>query len=73
MSITQLAFEQRKSVLLGLMFLVFYGAFSYLTLPAREDPQITIREAIVVTQFPGLNPERVENLITKKLHPKQER
>tara|TARA_A100000171_G_C2139703_1_gene153887 strand:+ start:3450 stop:6479 length:3030 start_codon:yes stop_codon:yes gene_type:complete len=50
-----------------LAVLLVFGGVSYFTLPAREDPEITIREAIVTTSFPGLNPERVENLITKKL------
>jgi multidrug efflux pump subunit AcrB len=44
-----------------------YGAYSYFTLPAQEDPSITIREAVVSTSYPGMSPERVELLITKKL------
>ena len=42
-----------------------YGFFSYFALPAREDPEITIREAVITTEFPGLPTERVEALITK--------
>ncbi|WP_246260811.1 efflux RND transporter permease subunit [Candidatus Ruthia endofausta] len=37
------------------------------TLAAREDPEITIREALVITHYSGMSSERVENLITKKL------
>ncbi|MEW6995158.1 efflux RND transporter permease subunit [Colwelliaceae bacterium MEBiC 14330] len=67
MNITQLAFNYRKSVFLILAVLLVNGFFAYFTLPAQEDPTITIREAIVSTSFPGMAPDRVEYLITKKL------
>ncbi len=67
MNLTQISFQYRKLVFVILAILLIYGAVSYFTLPAREDPQITIRSALVTTQYPGLNPLRVENLITKKL------
>jgi len=67
MNITQLAFTYRKSVFLIIAVLLVNGLFAYFTLPAQEDPTITIREAIVSTSFPGMAPDRVEQLITKKL------
>jgi len=67
MNITQLAFTYRKSVFLIIAVLLINGLFAYFTLPAQEDPTITIREAIVSTSFPGMAPDRVEQLITKKL------
>ena len=67
MNITQLAFTYRKSVFLIIAVLLVNGLFSYFTLPAQEDPTITIREAIVSTSFPGMAPDRIEQLITKKL------
>ncbi len=67
MNITQLAFTYRKSVLLIITVLLVNGLFAYFTLPAQEDPTITIREAIVSTSFPGMAPDRIEQLITKKL------
>lgn len=67
MNITQLAFNYRKSVFLIIGVLLVNGFFAYFTLPAQEDPTITIREAIVSTSFPGMAPDRVEQLITQKL------
>lgn len=67
MNITQLAFTYRKSVFLIIAVLLINGLFAYFTLPAQEDPTITIREAIVSTSFPGMAPDRIEQLITKKL------
>lgn len=67
MNITQIAFQYRKTVFFILALLLINGVFAYFTLPAQEDPTITIREAVVTTSFPGMAPERVEQLITKKL------
>lgn len=47
--------------------LLFMGAMTYLTLPKRENPAITIRQVNVTAQFPGMSPERVEDLIAVPL------
>lgn len=47
--------------------LMLFGVYSYLTLPAREDPKLIIREAVVTTAYPGLSADQVELLITKPL------
>lgn len=67
MTISEAAFRFRPVVLLVTAALMLYGAFSYFSLPAREDPKITIREAVVTTAYPGLPAERVEALITQPL------
>ncbi|AWB65402.1 acriflavine resistance protein B [Saccharobesus litoralis] len=67
MNLTELAFRYRKVVLTILCILLINGVFAYFTMPAQEDPTITIREAIVSTSYPGMSPQRVENLITRKL------
>ncbi|XQW85599.1 efflux RND transporter permease subunit [Thalassotalea piscium] len=67
MNLTQISFQYKKTVFLILGLLLINGIYAYFTLPAQEDPSITIREAIVSTSFPGMAPERVEQLITKKL------
>ena len=67
MNLTKIAFKYRKSVFLLLGVMLINGVFAYFTLPAQEDPTITIREAIISTSFPGMSPDRIEQLITKKL------
>ncbi|MFT2092216.1 efflux RND transporter permease subunit [Paraglaciecola sp. 2405UD69-4] len=67
MNLTKLAFEYRRTVLMIVTILLINGVFAYFTLPTKEDPTITIREATVTTQFPGMSPERIELLITKTL------
>ncbi|NQZ12464.1 MAG: efflux RND transporter permease subunit, partial [Algicola sp.] len=67
MNLTEIGFKYRKSVLLVVALLLINGIIAYFTLPAQEDPTITIRQAIVTTHYPGMAPERVEQLITRTL------
>ena len=67
MNISELAFKYKKLFLFIVVCLMIYGGLSYFTLPSQEDPTIVNREAIVSTNFPGMSPERIELLITKKL------
>lgn len=67
MNLTEAAFRLRPVVLLLTVALMIFGVSSYFSLPAREDPRITIREAIVTSVYPGLPAERVEMLMTKPL------
>ncbi|MFY0692770.1 MAG: efflux RND transporter permease subunit [Paracoccaceae bacterium] len=59
--------EKSRLTVLAMLALLVIGAMSYSGLPKRENPAITIRSAVVVAQFPGMEPERVENLIAVPL------
>ena len=65
--LTTFAFRFQRFVFSMAALLMAFGAWSYFTLPAQEDPAITIREAVVTTRYPGLGPERMEELVTKPL------
>ncbi len=67
MNLSALALRFRPVVYLVAVVLMGFGAFSYFDLPTRADPEVTIREAVVTTQHPGLSPLRVEKLITTPL------
>ncbi|UTF61925.1 efflux RND transporter permease subunit [Gilvimarinus sp. DA14] len=67
MNISELAYRYRPVLLLCLVLSVLAGIANYFTLPAREDPQIIIREALASTAYPGLSAEEVEEKITKPL------
>lgn len=67
MNISVLARQYARVVMLVVGFLTILGVVSYFTLAAREDPEITIREAVVTTRYPGMSPERVERLITQTI------
>ena len=67
MNLSTIAYRYKPVVLLAVLASMLFGAFSFFTLPAQEDPSITIREAIVTAALPGLPADRVEDLITKPL------
>ncbi|ERJ17460.1 RND superfamily efflux pump permease component protein [Salinisphaera shabanensis E1L3A] len=67
MNVSQLALRYWPVVLMLVVVANVAGVASYFSLPTREDPEITIREAVVTTYFEGLSAERVELLITKTL------
>ena len=50
-----------------LFFVIFAGIWTYWTIPKLENPEFTIRTAVVVTHFPGATPYKVESLVTDKL------
>lgn len=59
--------EKSRFTMFVMVGLLLIGALSYLALPKRENPAITIRTVIVAAQFPGMSPERVEDLIAVPL------
>lgn len=65
--LTQLALNYHRFTQVFLIMLVVIGYKTFMTAPSKEDPEIMIRNAIVVAQFPGMSPERIENFITKPL------
>ena len=64
MSITASAIRSNRvtAVLLGV--LLVSGVSAYFAMPQKMDPGFIIRTAMVVTQFPGASPDRVEMLVT---------
>ena len=69
-NITRFSLNNSRLTILFLLLVVFTGVFVYLDYPKQEDPSIVIREAVVMASFPGMSPERVEDLITRKLEEK---
>lgn len=67
MNISEIAFKYYRVVYAVLGALMLIGFISYFTLPAKEDPTITIREALITTNYPGMPADRVELLITKTI------
>ncbi len=59
----------RNSTLVLLVTVVFvgWGLYSYFTISRREDPEIKIATALVVTAYPGAGAEQVEQRVTRRL------
>lgn len=59
--------EQRHVAWVLLLGTILWGSYGYWNLPQRKDPDIPIREAMAMVEWPGMPAEKVEQLITKKL------
>ena len=47
-----------------LLLLLFGGWVQFNSLPRLEDPEFTIKDAMVITRYPGASPEQVEQEVT---------
>lgn len=65
--LARFAIEQTRFTTLLIFSLVVAGLAVYQTQPRQEDPEIKVRGAQVVAQFPGLAPERVEQLLIRPI------
>jgi len=61
--LTRFGINKSRLTVLVMIGMLFVGLMTYFSLPKRENPALTIRSAIVVAQFPGMAPERVEDLL----------
>ena len=69
-SLTRWALNNSMLVLMVVIIIVLAGPISFLSHPSREDPEITIRTALVTASFQGMSPQRMEDLVTRKLEEK---
>lgn len=62
-SLTALGINKSRLTVLIMIGLIIQGLLVYAGIPKRENPAITIRNAQVTAQFPGMSPDRMEDLI----------
>ena len=67
MKLTNIAIDNRTSVFIIVVIIVFLGLSAYLTLPRESAPDISIPLVIVSTQYFGVSPEDIESLVTQKI------
>jgi len=68
--ITAFALSNSRTVVMVILLVFTGGLFAFKDLPKLEDPFITIREAVVSAQYPGMPVEQVERLITRPIEEK---
>jgi len=68
--ITDFALNNSRTVIVIMLVIVFGGIILFGKIPKLEDPYITIREALVMAQNPGMSVEKVERLITRPIEEK---
>jgi len=66
-NLPRFALSHRAVVLAFLGVFLAVGVFNFSSMPRREDPEITIRDALVLTRWPGASAQRVDELITDPL------
>ena len=64
MNLPRFALTHRSIIFAFIVVFLVAGTFNFATMPRREDPEITIRDALIVTSWPGAPATRVEELIT---------
>ena len=67
MDLARYFIQYRTSSWLFATILLLGGVVSYLGLGRLEDPQFTLKQALVVTQYPGASPTQVEEELTYPL------
>lgn len=65
--ITTWALRNKNTVFLLMSILMFFGIYSYTSLPKELFPDIVIPTVMVQTIYPGNPPVDIENLITRQL------
>ena len=65
--LTRFGLEKNRLTIIVMIGLMLMGLSTYFNLPKRENPAITIRSVIVTAQFPGMSPERIEDLIAEPI------
>lgn len=68
--LTRFGLTKSRLTLLVMVGLIAQGLLVYGSMPKRENPAITIRSALISAQFPGMSPERMEDLIVKPIERK---
>ena len=67
MSIAKAAIDRRVVTGFTCIVLLCAGAVSYFSLGQLEDPEFTIKNAVVTTTYPGANAEEVELEVTDRI------
>ena len=67
MNVSRFAVRNRTTMMAIVAVALAMGLTTFKTMPRREDPEIVIRAAVVITNWPGAPAEKMEELITDPL------
>ncbi len=65
MKISDFSINNRTTILVVMAFIFAGGIYAYLQLGKIEDPEFTIKTALIVTPYPGASPHDVEQQVTR--------
>ena len=67
MNIPKYSLENKKIIYFFLAIMLIGGIFSFFKLAKKEDSPFVIKQAVLITQYPGASPREVEKLITEPI------
>ncbi|GAB2198208.1 efflux RND transporter permease subunit [Sessilibacter sp. MAH4] len=67
MNIAQYAIEKKTVTLVLTIALLIGGVIAFFNLSRLEDPEFTVKDALIITRYPGATPEQVEQQVTDVL------
>ncbi|MBP3642691.1 MAG: efflux RND transporter permease subunit [Parabacteroides sp.] len=67
MNLPVYSLENKKIIYFFLAVMLIGGIYSFFKLPKKEDSPFVIKQAVLVTQYPGATPQEVEKLITEPI------
>ena len=59
--------EHRHVAWVVLISILLWGVYGYLRMPQRKDPDIPVRVAMAICPWPGVETEKIEQLVTRRL------
>lgn len=70
MLLSDVAIQNRTTVGVLIVLIVFLGTYSYITLPREDSPDVPIPFILVSTTYEGVSPEDIETSVTMKIEKK---
>ena len=64
MNIAEASIRKKTVTLVFAVLMVVLGIWSYIHLPRLEDPEFTIKDALIVTPYPGASAQQVEKEVS---------
>ncbi|MEM6506090.1 MAG: efflux RND transporter permease subunit [Planctomycetota bacterium] len=65
MNLPKFAITHKPITLVLAVIVLITGVMTFLSMPRRENPRITIRAAVIETHWPGASAQRMEELVTE--------
>jgi hypothetical protein len=69
-NISRFFVQQRHITWVMLIGVCIWGIYSYKSMPQRKDPDTPVKTAVAITPWPGVNAEKIEQLVTRKIEEK---
>ena len=67
MNLAEISINRKTTNLVLTVVALVAGVIAFQSLGRLEDPEFTIKQAVVITQYPGASPREVEEEVTEKI------